>query len=111
MLGLDEDNIRDEDVATACEAAGLSDFISSLPDGYNTQCGGQGMSFSGGQRQRVAIARALIMKPELMLLDEPTSALDAESEQLVRETLGNIQVGRTMVIVTHVSKAPVGKAF
>ncbi|CAH0018871.1 unnamed protein product [Clonostachys rhizophaga] len=100
-LGLDEDKIQDVDVVAACEAAGLAEFISSLPDGYNTQCRGQGVSFSGGQRQRIAIARALILQPELLLLDEPTSALDAESEQLVRETLGNIQEGRTMILVTH----------
>nr|A0A1U9YI12.1 RecName: Full=ABC-type transmembrane transporter verA; AltName: Full=Verticillin biosynthesis cluster protein A [Clonostachys rogersoniana]AQZ42156.1 putative ABC multidrug transporter [Gliocladium sp.] len=101
ILGLDEDKVQEADVATACEAAGLGEFISSLPDGFNTQCRGQGVSFSGGQKQRVAIARALIMHPELLLLDEPTSALDAESEQLVRETLGNIQEGRTMILVTH----------
>jgi ATP-binding cassette subfamily B (MDR/TAP) protein 1 len=105
-LGLDEDKIQEADVVAACEAAGLAEFVSSLPDGYNTQCRGQGVSFSGGQRQRIAIARALILQPELLLLDEPTSALDAESEQLVRETLSNIQEGRTMILVTHVSEVP-----
>ncbi|TWU74032.1 hypothetical protein ED733_002101 [Metarhizium rileyi] len=102
VLGVDETQVDDEKVVQACKAANLTDFIASLPDGYNTDSGSSMSSaFSGGQKQRVAIARALLREPEILLLDEPTSALDAESEQMVRDTLNNIQGGRTMVIITH----------
>lgn len=81
-LGVDETQVQESDVARACNAASLGDFIASFPEGYDTECGGQGLAFSGGQKLRVAIARALIRNPELLLLDEPTSALDPESEQV-----------------------------
>ncbi|KAL6862017.1 P-loop containing nucleoside triphosphate hydrolase protein [Trichoderma novae-zelandiae] len=101
ILGVDEDKVKEEDIASACDAAILTDLIASLPDSYNSDCGAKGVALSGGQKQRIAIARALIRNPEILLLDEPTSALDAESEQLVQETLQSIQGGRTMIIVTH----------
>ncbi|KAL7905950.1 P-loop containing nucleoside triphosphate hydrolase protein [Trichoderma velutinum] len=100
-LGVDEDNIKEEEVINACDAANLTDLIASLPDGFNSDCGAKGIALSGGQKQRIAIARALIRSPEILLLDEPTSALDAESELLVQETLQSIQGGRTMILVTH----------
>lgn len=81
-LGLDETQIREEDVVQACDGAHLTDFIATLPEGYETECGSKGIALSGGQKQRVAIARALIRNPEILLLDEATSALDTESEEV-----------------------------
>ncbi|KAM0255912.1 hypothetical protein ACHAQJ_005313 [Trichoderma viride] len=101
MLGVDEDDIKEDDFNNACEAANLTELIASLPEGHDSDCGAKGIALSGGQKQRIAIARALIRNPEILLLDEPTSALDAESERLVQETLHNIQGGRTMILVTH----------
>ncbi|KAL2135473.1 hypothetical protein VTI74DRAFT_8332 [Chaetomium olivicolor] len=106
LLGVDEDQVGEEEMVQAAEAANLTECIASLPEGYDTDCGARGISLSGGQKQRVAIARALVRKPELLLLDEPTSALDAESErrdiiQLVLDTFRSIRKGRTVILVTH----------
>ena len=89
------------EMVAAARAANAHDFISALPDGYDTLVGDRGSRLSGGQRQRVAIARAILKDPPILLLDEATSSLDNESERLVQDALDRLKVGRTTIIVAH----------
>ena len=89
------------EMVAAARAANAHDFISALPDGYDTVVGDRGSRLSGGQRQRVAIARAILKDPPILLLDEATSSLDNESEALVQDALDRLKVGRTTIIVAH----------
>jgi subfamily B ATP-binding cassette protein HlyB/CyaB len=90
-----------EQVAHAARLAGAHDFISQLPEGYDTLVGEQGASLSGGQRQRIAIARALFSQPRILILDEATSALDYESEAVIQRNMAAICRGRTVLLITH----------
>ena len=94
-------NVTDEDVQAVCKRCGVHAFISSLPEGYSTECGSNGSKLSGGQKQRIAIARALIRAPEFLLLDEYTSALDAHSETDIKEAVAHAAEGRTTIVVAH----------
>ncbi len=88
-------------VQEASRAAHAHDFITNLPDGYQTLVGEKGVNLSGGQRQRIAIARAILKNPRILLLDEATSSLDTDSERLVQEALQRLMKGRTTFVVAH----------
>jgi ABC-type multidrug transport system fused ATPase/permease subunit len=94
-------NAAEEVMVEAAKAANAHEFISRLPDGYNTTLGERGVNLSGGQLQRLSIARALLKDPRILILDEATSALDAESEALVQEALERVMTGRTCFIIAH----------
>ena len=91
----------DAEIQSAAQTAYAHDFISQLPEGYDSPLGAQGVRLSGGQRQRIAIARAVLKNPEILLLDEATSALDTESEFYVQQALSEIVHDRTTIIIAH----------
>ncbi len=91
----------DEEVEAAARAANAHDFISALPEGYETEVGERGVRLSGGQKQRVAIARAILKDPPILILDEATSSLDAESESLVQDALDRLMARRTSLVIAH----------
>ncbi|MDQ0430558.1 subfamily B ATP-binding cassette protein MsbA [Planomicrobium stackebrandtii] len=91
----------DEEVIAAAKAANADEFISQLPEGYDTKVGERGVKLSGGQKQRVAIARVFLKNPPILILDEATSALDLESEALIQDSLERLAHDRTTLIVAH----------
>ncbi len=88
-------------IKVAAQAALADEFISKLPQGYDTFVGERGLILSGGQRQRIAIARAILKDAPILILDEATSALDTESEMLVQQALNNLMEGRTTIVIAH----------
>jgi subfamily B ATP-binding cassette protein MsbA len=106
--GTIRDNIRygrvsaaEGEIVAAARAANAHDFITALPDDYETLVGEKGINLSGGQRQRIAIARAVLKDPRILILDEATSSLDNESELLVQDALDRLMKGRTTFVIAH----------
>jgi ABC-type multidrug transport system fused ATPase/permease subunit len=90
-----------EEIVAAAKVANAHDFISRMPQGYDSVVGERGETLSGGQRQRISIARAVIRNSPILVLDEPTAALDTESERLVIEALRRLMKGRTVIMIAH----------
>ena len=95
------DSISDEELATVLDAARLTEFINSLPDGLDTMLNEHGSNLSGGQRQRISIARAIIRKPSVIIFDEATSALDSVSEREIQKAIDNLSKDHTTFVVAH----------
>lgn len=91
----------DADVRRAARLAGADEFISSFPDGYDTEIGERGYSLSGGQRQRIAIARSILADPRVLILDDATSAVDPTKEHEIRDALGEVMARRTTIVIAH----------
>ncbi|MCK5765041.1 MAG: ATP-binding cassette domain-containing protein [Bacteroidales bacterium] len=94
-------DVSEEDVVEAAKIANAHEFISKMPEGYQTNIGDRGTKLSGGQRQRLSIARAILRNPPILIMDEATSALDTESERLVQEALANVMSNRTSIVIAH----------
>jgi len=88
-------------IVRAAELANAHEFITDMPEGYDTMVGERGVTLSGGQRQRIAIARAVIRDTPILVLDEPTSGLDAQSEQAVVEALDRLMRDKTSIVIAH----------
>ncbi len=108
LSGTIADNLRygdpeatDAEVEAAARAAGIHEFVASLPEGYASQVGERGVNFSEGQKQRLAIARALVKAPDIVILDEPTSALDSRTEASIFAILPDMLRGKTLFVVAH----------
>jgi ATP-binding cassette subfamily B protein len=108
FTGTIKENIRygkldatDEHVVTAAKQAQIHDFITSMPEGYETLTGERGVKLSGGQKQRISIARVFLKNPPIVILDEATSSLDSATEAAIQESLELLVKGRTTIIVAH----------
>jgi subfamily B ATP-binding cassette protein MsbA len=100
-IALGKLDATDEEIERAARSAAAHQFITELPEGYDTVIGDRGLRVSGGQRQRIALARAILKDAPILLLDEATSALDAESERLVQEALAEFGRNRTTLVIAH----------
>lgn len=94
-------NATDEEIVAAAKAANAHEFITALPNGYDTMVGERGETLSGGQRQRIAIARAILKNTPILVLDEATSSVDAASEHLIQETLESLRGRFTTIVIAH----------
>ena len=108
FIGSIADNIRYanpkasmEEVIEAAKSANAHEFITKLPDGYDTKVGEGGVSLSGGEKQRISIARAIIQKPDILILDEATAAMDTRTERKIQAAIDNLKQGRTIISIAH----------
>jgi ATP-binding cassette subfamily B protein len=90
-----------EEIVAAANAANAHDFISALPDGYDTLVGERGLRLSGGERQRISLARAFLKDAPILILDEPTSSVDAGTEEIIMQAMGRLMAGRTTFMIAH----------
>ncbi len=100
-LRVGKQTATDEELIAAAKIAHAHEFISQLPQGYQTPIGENGNKLSGGQKQRLSIARAVLKNPQILILDEATSALDTASEQWVQKALENLMKNRTSLVIAH----------
>ncbi|MBE6727939.1 MAG: ABC transporter ATP-binding protein [Ruminococcaceae bacterium] len=100
LLYAKSDATQDE-LDFACRAANIYDFISKLPDGYDTIVGNRGLKLSGGEKQRISIARVILKDPKILILDEATSSLDSISENSIQTALDTLMIGRTSLVIAH----------
>ena len=108
FMGTIADNIRYsnpdasmEDVIEAAKNANAHEFITKLPDGYNTRVGEGGVSLSGGEKQRISIARAIIQRPNILILDEATASMDTRTERKIQAAIDKLKQGRTIISIAH----------
>ena len=94
-------DVSEQQIVSAAQSAAAHDFISKMPDAYQTRVGYGGARLSGGERQRISLARAILKNAPILLLDEATSALDSESERLVQDALAKLMIGRTTLVIAH----------
>jgi len=94
-------NATDEEIIAAAKAAASHEFISDLPDGYDTQVGERGSRLSGGERQRISLARAFLRDSPILILDEPTSSVDIHTEAAIMEATEKLMAGRTTFMIAH----------
>lgn len=94
-------NATQAEIEEACKVANIHNFISELPDGYDTIVGERGYRLSGGEKQRIALARVILKNPRILVLDEATSSLDSESEALIQDALKRVMANRTSIVIAH----------
>ena len=100
-IGYGRDDATDDEIVAAARAASAHEFITALPDGYETQVGERGMLLSGGERQRIALARAFLKDAPILILDEPTSSVDLLTEAVIMEAVERLMEGRTTLMIAH----------
>jgi ATP-binding cassette subfamily B protein len=95
------DHATEDEIIAAAKAARIHDFVTSLPEGYDTKVGERGLKLSGGEKQRVGIARTLLKNPPILILDEATSALDTQTERSIQDSLAEMGEGRSVIAIAH----------